>query len=76
MEEKTVKVEEIKEIEVKEVEITDEQWFSIGYASNEPCDICGHKFTRVEPRFLYATCREHALVPPVERANYGKKENS
>lgn len=54
--------------------LTDEEWNNFGYISNEPCDICGDVYTKVESRFLYATCRKHANVPPVNRANYKKNK--
>lgn len=47
--------------------LTDEEWNNFGYDSNESCDICGKTPAKVEPRFFYATCREHADIPPADR---------
>lgn len=50
--------------------LTDDDWKNFGYESKEPCNICGNTDTKLEPRFCFATCREHASIPPVYRASY------
>jgi hypothetical protein len=54
--------------------INSNDWKNFGYDSNEPCDICGNSDTKLEPRFGYATCREHADIPPVERIDFQQRE--
>jgi hypothetical protein len=45
----------------------DRWWGSFGHATGDPCVICGAVGdNRLEPRFGYAVCREHARTRPAE----------
>lgn len=55
--------------------LTDKEWESFGYDSDkDPCDICGKTPTKLEPRFYYATCKEHASIPPAHRDGHKNKQ--
>lgn len=36
-----------------------------GYETQEPCQICGAKPAKMEPRFGYIVCEEHSKLTPI-----------
>lgn len=54
--------------------MTKEQQFkSSGYSSNTPCTKCGCTNTVIEPRFGYAVCIDHFLIPPSKITEFKEK---
>jgi hypothetical protein len=49
----------------------------IGYASSEPCDVCGkYNHNESEPRFGYTVCKDHYDITPVKVSEYKNKKES
>lgn len=44
----------------------DKDFESFGYETDKPCEICGEKPAKMEPRFLYIVCKEHQYLSPIE----------
>lgn len=44
----------------------DEKWDSRGYETEEPCDVCGEKPSKIDPRFFFIICRGHMDLSPFQ----------
>jgi hypothetical protein len=44
----------------------DKDFESFGYDTDKPCEICGKKPAKLEPRFFYSVCKEHQYLTPIE----------
>lgn len=44
-----------------------------GYNSDKPCEICGEKPAKIEPRFSYVVCKEHQYLTPIQVSNLKTK---
>lgn len=42
----------------------DEKWECRGYDTEEPCDVCGAKPAKIDPRFFFLVCRTHMSYTP------------
>ena len=47
----------------------DKDFEAFGYNTNKPCEICGEKLAKIEPRFSYAVCKEHQYLTPIQISN-------
>ena len=43
-----------------------------GYDTDKPCEVCGEKPAKVEPRFFYSVCKEHQYLSPTQVNNLKK----
>lgn len=50
--------------------MTPEDFERFGYPTKQGCDICGKKPAKLEPRFNYPSCIDHADVSPVDRQKF------
>lgn len=46
-----------------------------GYTTNKPCEVCGERPAKIEPRFGYASCEIHAKLPPIQFQREVDKRN-
>ena len=47
------------------VELGNKIFEGFGYNTKKGCDICGAKPAKIEPRFLYITCKNHSILNPI-----------
>jgi hypothetical protein len=50
--------------------VTPEEFERFGYDTDKGCDLCGAKPAKLEPRFYYPSCIDHAHISPVERQTW------
>lgn len=48
----------------------------MAFTTNEPCWVCGKvNENKIEPRYGYVVCKEHAHLPPVEVIKAKQEKN-
>lgn len=50
----------------------DNDFESFGYDTDKPCEICGEKPAKIEPRFFYVVCKKHQYLTPIKVDNLKK----